>query len=324
MSASGMPLVPAHHLTGIRHDLLFRELLRNMHADCYGDAGYPLSFMKVISQQYGKARVRVMKILKDGPVHSIKELTVKALLDGPTYGPSYSQADNSMVVPTDTVKNTINCLAHDSLGADAEPFAVLLADHFTSKYDHVDRVLVEIDERVWARETIDGAPHPHTFSKAGSATPFVKLSKVNGATVLESGIKDLIILKSTEAGFADYPKCEFTTLPETWERIVATSLAATWKWSAVPESYTKANAEILKSFMKPFAEKYSKSVQQNLWDMGVAALEAVPEISEIKLAAPNLHCNLLDLSKFGRTNVHTLFVPTDEPHGQIEVTIGRD
>lgn len=280
--------------------------------------------MKVLSQQYGKARVRVMKVLKDGPVHSIKELTVKALVDGPTYGPSYSEADNSMVVPTDTVKNTINCLAFDSLGADTEPFALLLADHFTTKYAHIDRVIVEITERVWGRETIDGAPHPHTFSKAGSEVPFVKLTKENGTVVLESGIRDLIILKSTEAGFADYPKCEFTTLPETWERIVATALEATWKWSAVPESYAAANAKVLEAFMKPFAEKYSKSVQQNLWDMGVAALEAVPEISEIKLAAPNLHCNLLDLSRFGRENKHTLFVPTDEPHGQIEVVIGRD
>ncbi|HVJ44845.1 MAG TPA: urate oxidase [Luteolibacter sp.] len=280
--------------------------------------------MKVVSQQYGKARVRVMKILKDGPVHTIKELTVQCLIDGPTYGPSYSEADNSMVVPTDTVKNTINCLAYDSLGADAEPFAVLLAEHFTTKYPHIDRVLVEIDERVWGRETIDGEPHPHTFSKAGSAVPFVKLVKENGTMVLESGIRDLVILKSAEAGFADYPKCEFTTLPETWERIVATSLAATWKWNGVPKSYSAANAAITGAFMKPFAEKYSKSVQQNLWDMGVAALEAVPEISGISLAAPNLHCNLADLSKFGRTNVHTLFIPTDEPHGQIEVTIGRD
>lgn len=265
-----------------------------------------------------------MKILKDGPVHTIKELTVKALIDGPTYGPSYSEADNSMVVPTDTVKNTINCLAYDHLGADTEEFALLLAKHFVTKYDHVNRVIVEIDERVWAREVIDGVPHPHTFSQGGAAVPFVKLTLTDEGTVLESGIKELLVLKSTEAGFSGYPKCEFTTLPETRERIVATSLVASWVWSGVPASYSAANAAILKAFMKPFAEKYSESVQQNLWDMGVAALETVPEISQVSLAAPNKHCNLLNLSAYGRDNVHTLFVPTDEPHGQIEVTIGRD
>lgn len=279
--------------------------------------------MKVLSQQYGKARVRVMKLLKDGPVHTVKELTVKALLDGPTYGPSYTAADNSMVVPTDTVKNTINCLACDVLGEDTELFAVALAEHFISKYDHVTRVLVETEERVWARSTIGGEPHPHTFSQAQPAVPFVKLEVTPEGSTLESGIKELLILKSTEAGFSDYPKCDFTTLKETRERIVATSLVASWRWSGIPVSYTAANAVILAAFMKPFAEKYSESVQQNLWDMGTAALEAVPEISQVALAAPNKHCNLLDLSPFGRANVHTLFVPTDEPHGQIEVVIGR-
>ena len=280
--------------------------------------------MKLISQQYGKARVRVMKLLKDGPIHTVKELTVKALLDGPTYTPSYTAADNSMVVPTDTVKNTINCLAYDQLGAETELFALALANHFLSKYDHVTRVIVETEERIWSRTTIDGTPHPHTFSQAQSATPTVKLEATPTFSHLESGIKDLLILKSAEAGFSGYPKCDLTTLKETRERIVATSLAATWLWNTTPSSYHAANASILAAFMKPFAEKYSESVQQNLWDMGTLALETVPEISQISLAAPNKHCNLLDLSPFHRDNIHTLFVPTDEPHGQIEVTIGRD
>ena len=280
--------------------------------------------MKVVSQQYGKARVRVMKLLKDGPVHTVKELTVKVMLDGPGYEASYRAADNSMVVPTDTVKNTINCLAFDQLGPETEEFALVLANHFLARYSQVTRVAIEIDERVWARETIDGEPHPHTFSQAGAAAPFVRLQKTADTAVLESGIKDLLILKSAESGFSGYPKCEFTTLPETRERIVATSLVASWLWSGVPASYPEANAAVLEAFMKPFAMKYSESVQQNLWDMGVAALERVPEISEITLAAPNKHCNRIDLSAFGRDNMHTLFVPTDEPHGQIEVTIGRD
>lgn len=280
--------------------------------------------MKLLSQNYGKGRVRVMKILRDGPVHTMKELTVKALLDGEAFEPSFSAADNSMVVPTDTVKNTINCLAYDQLGAETEVFALVLAKHFIAKYDHVTKVSVFIEERVWGRASIDGTPHPHTFSAAQVAAPFVSLVLTEDSSRLESGIKDLLILKSTEAGFVDYPKCEFTTLKETTERIVATSLAASWVWSGVPASYNAANKTILDSFMKPFAQKYSPSVQANLWDMGTLALESVPEISQISLAAPNKHCNLIDLSPFGRENVHTLFVPTDEPHGQIECTIGRE
>lgn len=264
-----------------------------------------------------------MKLLKDGPIHTVKELTVKIMLDGPAYEASFREADNSMVVPTDTMKNTVNCLAFDSLGAETEAFVLLLARHFIGKYAHVTRVLVETEERVWARTAIDGQPHPHTFSQSATMTPTVRLELTAGGYTLDSGVKDLLILKTTEAGFSDYPKCEFTTLPETRERLVATSLVASWRWGGEPGSYQVANATVLAAFMKPFAEKYSESVQQNLWDMGEAALQAVPELTQISLAAPNKHCNRIDLSLFHRDNQHTLFVPTDEPHGQIEVTMGR-
>ena len=78
---------------------------------------------KLIGQRYGKEQVRVLKILRDGPVHTIREIEVMALLAG-DFEPSYMAGDNAKVVPTDTIKNTINVFAKQHLVDDLERFAV--------------------------------------------------------------------------------------------------------------------------------------------------------------------------------------------------------
>lgn len=278
--------------------------------------------MKLISQNYGKARVRVCKVFKDGEVQSVKELTVRVALEG-DFEASYTAADNSMVVPTDTVKNTINILAYHQLGPDNEVFAITIADHFLSKYPQVKQVTVELEERLWSRLTVEGAAHPHSFAQASRATPFVKLVKSSEVRHLESGVSDFVILKSTESGFADFAVCENTTLVPTKDRILATSMKATWVWSAEPVSYTVAMDAILKAVLVPFAINYSTSVQATLWEMAGAAFDACAEITQITFALPNLHFLLQNLAPFGIENNNVLFLPTDEPHGQIEATISR-
>src|SRR4029078_8761534 len=141
---------------------------------------------------------------------------------------------------------------------------------------------------------------------------------------LQSGIRDLLILKSTGSGFEKYLKDEFTTLPETSDRILATSFSARWKFDQSRENYRNANDAILSAMLKVFLENYSPSAQTTLFQMGEAALAACPEISQIDLAMPNKHCLLIDLAPFGLENKNEVFVPTDEPHGDIRATVTRD
>jgi urate oxidase len=279
---------------------------------------------KLVHHRYGKSRVRVMKILRDGAEHTIKELDVAVALSG-DFETSYTvpQGDNSKVVATDTMKNTVNVLAHEHLGRESERFALVLGGHFLSRYAQIQQVSVELSERVWNRMRIAEQPHPHSFVQADNARPFTRLTMSAQERRLESGIRDLLILKSAGSGFEGYPKCEFTTLPETRDRIFATSLEATWRWAGEPKDYVAANAAIVAAMMKPFAENYSPSVQTTLYEMGTAALAACPEITEITLAMPNKHCLLINLQPFARENRNELFVPTDEPHGLIEATIAR-
>ena len=209
----------------------------------------------LLTHEYGKSRVRVLKVLREGAVHTVKELTVSVRLSG-DFDSAYTAGDNSMVVLTDTMKNTVNALAKDLLTAQTEPFAAALAQHFVAKYPQVKAARVETSERVWHRMTIGGPPHPHSFRGTDDARPTCRaVAQEGGATELESGITGLLILKSTASGFENYPKDEFTTLPETKDRILATSLDACWTWTAEPADYQAANAAIIDAMLAAFRAK---------------------------------------------------------------------
>lgn len=265
----------------------------------------------------------MLKVLREGLTHTVKELDVSVSLEG-DFAESYTEGDNSKVVPTDTMKNTVNVMAHRHLGFETEPFVKLLGTHFVEKYSQVQRATVRATERVWPRLKIEGEPHLHAFSQSQVARPIAIAVAERGAVSLESGIEHLLILKSAGSGFEDYPRCEFTTLPETNDRILATSLTGSWCWIEEPDSYDTVNRSLLSAMMKPFSANYSPSVQATLFEMATSALEACPEIGRITLSMPNKHCNLIDLKPLGIENRNELFVPVEEPHGSIEATVERD
>ena len=278
--------------------------------------------MKLTDHSYGKARVRVLKVTRDGAKHSLKELDVQVMLHG-DFDASYTQADNKLVVATDSMKNTVNIFAKEKLGAETEPFGIALAEHFIQTYAHVARAEVTISEHCWERLVIAGQPHPHSFTERGAARPTVRVVSTRGGTTVESGIEDLLVLKSSASGFEDFLRDKFTTLPETGDRVFATKLKAVWTFDTKPVSYATTNQNILDAMLKTFAENFSPSVQVTLFQMGEAALLAAPEVKKIHLVMPNQHCLLINLSPFGLENKNELFIPTDEPHGQIEGTIER-
>ncbi|HMJ06974.1 MAG TPA: urate oxidase, partial [Chthoniobacterales bacterium] len=183
---------------------------------------------------------------------------------------------------------------------------------------------IEVTERKWERMTPEGRPHDHAFVAGSEARMFTRIACTAEATEVQSGIRDLVILKSTGSGFEHYPKDEFTTLPETADRILATSFSATWRYARRPENYSATNEAILAAMLKVFAENFSLSAQTTLFQMGEAALAAAATIDRLDLAMPNKHCLLINLTPFGLENKNEVFVPIDEPHGQIELTVARD
>ncbi len=280
--------------------------------------------MKLLDHHYGKARIRVVKVTRGDERHSLKELEIAVMLQG-QFDASYTQSDNSLVVPTDTMKNIVNVLAKEKLAAETEPFGVIVGAYFLEKYPQVEQVQVQLYEGCWGRIAVKGQPHAHSFLEKSPAKPFAEVTSWRTGTEIQSGISDLLILKTTQSGFEGYDtKDACTTLLETKDRIFATRLRARWSYAGQPASYSQTNARILDAMLEVFASTYSPSVQSTLYQMGEAALKAAPEISKINLAMPNKHCLLIDLAPFGLENHNELFRPTDDPHGQIEGTISRE
>ena len=278
--------------------------------------------MKLIHQNYGKTKMRILKVFRGGKTHRVKELDLQVMLQG-DFEAAYTKGDNRLVVATDSMKNTVNVLSKKNLGPQTEKFGVLLAEHFLRTYRHVTQVEVMIAEHCWDRIPVRGQPHSHSFVEKSAATPFAKIIATKKQTIVESGIEDLLIMKTGGSGFANFLRDEFTTLPETGDRIFATRLKASWLYRSQPKSYSATNAKILGAMLAVFATNYSRSVQATLFEMGGAALKTAREISEISIVMPNKHCLSINLAPFGLTNENELFVPTSEPHGQIEATIAR-
>ncbi len=279
--------------------------------------------MPLIKNRYGKGRVRVMRIHRDGDRHEVSQLNVKAMMEG-DFARTYTHADNSTSVSTDTIKNVVNIVARENTGLSTEEFCRVLAKKYLDTYAQISSVAITVHETKWSRLSFGGKPHPHSFVLDSNGKPTVEISQVRGgAATMSSGIDGFTFMKSTQSGWENYVKDKYTTIPPTADRMCATSMVATWKWSGKPASYPATNAKILDTVLEVFSTTYSMSVQDSLYRMGEAALAAVPEISEISMACPNMHFILMNLSAFGLDNNNDVFLPTDEPHGQIECTVGR-
>ena len=278
--------------------------------------------MPLIRNSYGKGRVRIMRVKRDSARHEVRELSVQVMLTG-DFEAAYTEGDNSKVIATDSIKNIVNIVARDNVGAENEDFVGLLATYFLDRYAHVDAVEVTATETKWSRIAIEGAGHDHSFVLDGNGKPVVSLSATREGRRLASGMSGFTFLKTTQSGWEDYWFDEATTLKPTADRLFATAMDASWVWSGVPASYAAANAAVLEVALKVFATTYSPGVQNTLYLMGEAVLAAVPQIAEITVACPNKHYLPIDLSPFGRGFDGQVFTPTDEPHGQIECTIAR-
>lgn len=288
--------------------------------------------MRFVRQRYGKANVRVLRVQRTGNRHEVRESRVTVTLDG-AFSRAYTAADNSAVVATDTMKNLVNVLALAHPDAANEAFALAVAQRFMERYEQVSEASVRVEETAWSRMRIDGVEHPHGFVRGEGGTPFANAVVTRTSRRIEAGFRDFAIMKTTGSGFVDFVQDEYTTLPPTADRILATRMAAVWRFAGgapgdggdygtVTGGSTVAGS-IREALLRVFATTYSHSVQDSLYRMGEAALAAAPAVDEITLSMPNVHYLPIDLSPFGQDARGALFLPTDEPNGQIEVTLRR-
>ena len=273
--------------------------------------------------QYGKARVRLSRIMRQGYRHEFNEWTITVLLQG-EFAAAFTAADNSSVLPTDTMKNTVYSIARDSHAATIEQFALEVGDYLLRSNPQVSGARVEVQEKSWQRMHTGTENDATTFRMGG---PEVQTTAAAGSRekgwAIQSGIDGLTILKTTHSEFTGYIQNRHTTLKPSTDRIFGTCAKVQWDFEAMAPDFAGARQRITEAILRVFTAHHSMSVQHTLYEMAEAALEAAPEIARIKLAMPNLHHILADLSPFGQDNPNHIFVPIDEPHGYIEATVER-
>jgi urate oxidase len=277
--------------------------------------------------QYGKAETRVVRIYRDTERHEIRDLNVSTALRG-DFGAAHLAGDQSKVLPTDTQKNTAFAYAKERGASAIEDYALALAGHFTDDVESVARARVDVDEYRWERISVNGAGHPHAFVRSGHevrcAAAVIDSEGPVRAEWVVSGIRDLVLLKSTGSQFTGFLKDRYTTLPEATDRILATSLTARWRYIGTDVGWDEAFAQVRQILLERFAVPHSKALQQTLWDMGSAVLAARDDIAEIRLSAPNKHHFLADLSPYGLDNPGEVFHAADRPYGLIQCAAVRE
>ncbi|MEV6241095.1 factor-independent urate hydroxylase [Lentzea sp. NPDC051838] len=269
--------------------------------------------------QYGKAENRLVTVSRNGSVHTIKDLTVSTSLRG-DLADTHLTGDNAKVLATDTQKNTVYAFAKEAPVGEVEDFALRLGRHFVSSQEAISGARILVDEHSWDR--IDG--HDHSFVQGSNEKRTTAVTIEGSQAWVVSGVRDLVVLKSTGSEFHGYPKDPYTTLKETNDRILATSVTARWRYVGTDVDWAKSFTEIRSIMLKTFADKHSLSLQQTLYAMGEAVLNARPEVAEVRLSMPNKHHFLVDLSAFDLENDNEVFYAADRPYGLIEGSILRD
>lgn len=314
----------------------------------------------ILSQNcYGKSAVRFAKIMRRPNYHDFKEVSVNIQLEG-DFETVYTEGDNRNVLPTDTMKNTVYALAQEHSLDSIEAFGQTLARHFLQNNPQVSCARIELAEKPWQRVVIseagghtlteqflennpqisrtglqqwrqmmaaelgqDATPHPHTFISAGNEKWTSKITLTRKALAIASGIERLLILKTTDSGFENYIKDQYTTLKETSDRILASDVNMRWQYASANIDFNRARQIIRQAVLDKFAQHYSASVQHTIYLLGQAVLEKCPEVVEVHLVMPNKHYIPFDLERLGLENRNEIFVPTEEPFGRIEGRVRR-
>lgn len=269
----------------------------------------------LIADTYGKSRVRLIKLARRSDCHDIKEITFQILFQG-DFKSCYESGDNSKILPTDTIKNTVYVLARKHDIQSIEEFGARLTEHFLANNPQVSNVRVEMTEHLWSR--IASAAFTRESQKRTAV-----VSSARNSLMIEAGIDDLVVLKSSGSAFEGYIKDPYTTLKETKDRILATAVRATWRYASASLDFNDLWQGVRQLILDTFATHNSLSVQHTLNALGREVLTAFPDIAEIQLVMPNKHALLVDLSPFGLDNPNEVFLPIDEPSGYIEATLAR-
>ena len=267
---------------------------------------------------YGKSAIRLVTVDRSADRHELRDLTIAVSLTG-AFEAAHVHGDNAGLLATDTMRNTVYALARQHPITSPEAFGIVLVEHFVQAGPSVTGARVRIVDHPWTRL----GPHPHAFERAAGGERVANVAADGAGIAVEAGIDDLLVLKTTGSGWEGFLREQYTSLPETDDRIMATVVSARWEYGDPGVDFGPLWAAVRATILDAFGDHYSPSVQFTLHRMGEAVIEAHPEVERISFSLPNRHHLLFDLERFGLDNPNVIFQPTSEPYGLIEGTVER-
>jgi urate oxidase len=270
---------------------------------------------------YGKTGIRLIKVERSGHGDHMRELNVKIQLGG-SFAAAYCDGDNSLVLPTDTMKNMVYVLAGGGPIGEIECFAMRLGNHFLQRHSHIRDARVSITEKLWQEIGRNEKPGD-CFQLSGPHFRTAAADVSRSGSSFRSGIKELKILKTTKSAFSGFLKDEYTTLQDTEDRLLSSKVNAEWLYQSLMSERRPCWKDVCDVLLGIFATHHSRSVQHTLYAMGREVLERFAAIQEIRLSMSNQHCIPVDLKPFKMENRNEVFLPTEEPAGMIEAVLKR-
>ena len=278
---------------------------------------------KLTHHRYGKAENRLVRIVRDTERHEIRDLTVDISLHG-DFERCYTDADNTDMPATDSMKNSVYALAQEHLTGAIEDYGAVIAKELTATGPLVSGATVHLVEHPWMRLPDGADGHDHAWRRDSSGDHEAWVTWDGSRVHVEAGIGDLFVLKSTQSGWSGFQDDKFRTLADTDDRILATIVSARWSYADGTSIDYQATWEAIGALVvERFADHFSPSVQATIYRISSAVLETFAAVEEITMTLPNRHHLRYDLEPFGQENPGVVFVATSEPYGLIEATVSR-
>ncbi|KAJ4471195.1 hypothetical protein C8R41DRAFT_969163 [Lentinula lateritia] len=238
-----------------------------------------------------------------------------------------------------------------------ERFAVHLGTHIVSKYAHIHKAFVEIEQLCWSRIVVgkDCKPHRHSFFRDGDEKRIVKV-EIDGTTGknkiqarVSAGVNDLLVLKSSGSSFSSSIRDEYSLLKEVDDRF-STSVDQNYTFAPISISLLKdedklviiipaldkakagsvGDATVLDRArtitLKVFAEDESASVQATLYKMGQRIIAENAGVQSVSYALPNKHYIPVNMTLYGDNLTPAkaeVFQPVAASSGLISATVSR-
>ena len=281
--------------------------------------------VKLAHNTYGESHIRLLRVMRRGSVHELKDLTLSVRFEG-DFDAAHSAGDNRKILPANTMANTVYVLARQYPAEAVEEFALHIVEHFLTYNPQLSRIRVAAAERPWSRILIAEKPHASAFISNAGERRTTSVTATREDTILQSGIENLLVLKTTGAAFEGFLRDPYTTPQNAPNSIVSVEISATWTHTS-SESDAPFSATwhgIRKILLETFANHQGRSLQHTAFAMGQAVLDNFETTVEVHLAlADNLY-SVIDLKPFGMENDAEVFIPAEEPRGLINVTLRRE